>query len=56
MSEYEMKRFEHFKLKGSCGLGIDISRDDYWEYAWWECEIHITLGRHYLTVRINRHV
>jgi hypothetical protein len=56
MFEHELKRFEYFKLKGSFGLGIDIARDDFWEYAWWECELHLTLGRYYLTVRINRHV
>jgi hypothetical protein len=56
MSDIKLKRFEYFKLKGSFGLGVDIARDDFWEYDWWECEIHITLGRYYLTVRINRHV
>ena len=56
MSEYKLKRFSHMLLEGVGGLGIDFTRIDFYEYRWWECEIHIILGRHYFTIRINQYV
>lgn len=52
MSKYGEKRFDYFKLSRTFGLGLDLTRDDFNEYRWWECEIHITLGPYYLTVRV----
>ena len=51
-----MKYVEFMKLSGMFGLGIDFARDDFWEYKWWEFEVHLTLGKFYVTVRINSHV
>jgi hypothetical protein len=48
------KHFSYFKLAKTFGLGIDVARDDYWEYRWWECELHITLGAYYLTWKIKK--
>jgi hypothetical protein len=48
------KHFKYFRLANSFGLGIDVSRDDYWEYRWWECELHLTLGVYYLTWYIKK--
>jgi len=52
MYKYGEKRFDYFKLSRTFGFGLDITRDEFNEYRWWECEIHITLGAYYLTVRV----
>jgi hypothetical protein len=49
-------RFDCRKLGNTFGLGIDLTRDDYCEYRWWECEIHITLGAYYLTFVLRKYV
>ena len=55
IGKFELKRFDVMKLD-SFGFGIDFSRDDFWEYRWWECELHLTFGRYYFTIRIKRYV
>ena len=52
MFKYGVKRFDYFKLSRTVGFGLDFARDEFNEYRWWECEIHITLGSYYLTVRV----
>jgi hypothetical protein len=56
MSDYTLKRIDHIVLEDMWGIGIEVARNDFWEYRWWECELHITLGKYYITVRINSHV
>ena len=48
------KRFTYIKLANMFGFGIDLSRLNYYEYRWWECELHITLGAYYLTWEIKK--
>ena len=56
MSDYTLKRIDHIVLEDMWGIGIEVARNDFWEYRWWECELHITLGKYYITVRIKRYV
>lgn len=51
-----MSRFSCFTLKGMRGFGIDLARDDFWEYQWWEFELHLTFYKWHMTVRINQYV
>jgi hypothetical protein len=48
------KRFTFIKLEHMIGFGIDLSRLHYYEYRWWECELHITLGSYYWTWEIKK--
>ena len=51
-----MSRFSFMTLDNMWGFGFDIARDDYWEYQWWEFELHLQFYKYLMTVRINRHV
>ena len=44
MSEYKLKRIDHIVLEDMWGIGVEVARNDFWEYSWWECELHITLA------------
>ena len=51
-----MSRFTFMTLDRMWGIAIDIARDDFTEYAWWEFELHLTFYKWHMTVRINKHV
>jgi hypothetical protein len=48
------KRFSYIKLEHMFGFSIDLARLNYYEYRWWEFELHITLGAYYLTWEIKK--
>jgi hypothetical protein len=51
-----MRRISCITLSNTFGIGIDLARDDFNEYKWWEFEIHLTIIKWYIIVRINSHV
>ena len=51
-----LRRIDRITLSNVIGLGIELARDDFNEYKWWEFEIHLTIIKWYFIVRISSHV